>query len=200
MCDAGSCFKTHQDAPKTLLGRSKDPSGRPRTPNGFGLGRNLVITGSILGPKTPPRRPKSRPRAPQDAPGPLKWSQVGANIELRWVLMLKTVTTPKVPGHQNCVIFSFFSCAMLEAALKRTKTLPRGSWDARRTLQDAPGPVKWSQVGANIELRWVLMMKTVTSPNLFKNTYNSMDLSSSGALKLSQFFIFFFRVQCWKLL
>ena len=38
VCDAGSCLKTHQDAPKTLLGRSKDPSRRPRTPIGFVLG------------------------------------------------------------------------------------------------------------------------------------------------------------------
>ena len=36
-------------------------------------------------------------------------------------------------------IFHLFSCAMLEAALKRTKSLPRRSWDAPRTLQDAPG-------------------------------------------------------------
>ena len=30
-------------------------------------------------------------------------------------------------------------CAMLEAALKRTKTLPERPWDAPRTLQDAQG-------------------------------------------------------------
>ena len=111
-------------------------------------------------PKTPPRRPQDppraaqeRPRAPQDAPGPLKWSQVGANIELRWVLMLKTVTTPKlfknqydfmdlsIGGSNTCAIVHLFSCAMLEAALKRTKTLPRRSWDAPRTLQNAPGRI-----------------------------------------------------------
>ena len=110
-------------------------------------------------PKTPPRRPQDlpraaqeRPRAPQDALGPLKWSQVGANIELRWVLMLKTVTTPKLlknhygfkgitqfRGTKTGTIFPLFSCAMLEAALKRTWTLPKRSWDAPRTLQDAPG-------------------------------------------------------------
>ena len=68
------------------------------------------------------------PKTPQDQ----KWSQVRANIELRWVLKLKTVTSPKlvketirfqviykVLGHQNWL--------KLEAALKRTETLPRRS-------------------------------------------------------------------------
>jgi hypothetical protein len=51
-------------------------------------------------PKMPPRRPQDppraaqeRPRAPQDAPGPLKWSHVGAHvgtkIQFRRYLMLK---------------------------------------------------------------------------------------------------------------
>ena len=42
-------------------------------------------------------------------------------------------------GTKAGLIFHLFSCAMLEAALKRTKTLPKHSWDAPRTLQDAPG-------------------------------------------------------------
>ena len=64
VCNVGSCFETHQDAPKTLLGRSRDPSRRPRAPLGFGLGGNLGVTWSILGlntnPKTRPRHSKKR--------------------------------------------------------------------------------------------------------------------------------------------
>ena len=48
---------------KTLLGRSKDPSRRPRTPIGFGFGGNLGVTGSILGPKTAPRRDQDLPKS-----------------------------------------------------------------------------------------------------------------------------------------
>ena len=38
-------------------------------------------------------------------------------------------------------VFHLFSCAMLEAAVKLTETLPKRSWDAPRTIQDAPGRV-----------------------------------------------------------
>ena len=49
---------------KTLLGRSKDPSRRPRTPIGFGFGGYLVHLGPQDGPKTRPRPTQERPKTP----------------------------------------------------------------------------------------------------------------------------------------
>ena len=46
-----------------------------------------------LTPKSPPRRPGT-PKIIR------KWSQLGAKIELEWVLMLKTVTNPKLLKNQ----------------------------------------------------------------------------------------------------
>ena len=53
-------------------------------------------------------------------------------------------------GTKTASIFHLFSCAMLEAPLRRNKTLPKRSWDAPRTFQDAPGRLldsKWGELG-----------------------------------------------------
>ena len=60
-------------------------------------------------------------------------------------------------GTKTRSIFHLFWCAPLEAALKRTKTLPRRSWDAPRSLQDAPGCLLDAVWGGNLGATWGLL-------------------------------------------
>ena len=46
---------------------------------------------------------------------------------------------------------------MLGAALKRTKTLPRRSWDAPRNLQDAPGRLLDSVLEGYLGVTWSIL-------------------------------------------
>ena len=73
---------------------------------------------------------------------------------------------------------------------RRPQDPPRAAQERPRAPQDTPGPPKWSQVGANINLRWVMMLKTMTTPKLLKKQNNFKELSCSRAPKLDQFFIF----------
>ena len=74
VCDAGSCFKTHQDAPKTLPRRSQDALGTLqgpfKTPQDAYWIRFWGVTWGLLGPSWAPRRPqdatKTYPRAAQN--------------------------------------------------------------------------------------------------------------------------------------